>query len=235
MSKKRHQEFILAIDKQYFLSHPMYSDQSGIVEHDLGVFFSEVMPYVTIRQRAYLEQDPNYRQLIPYTIIRYKNADGEYQYYNYQRMSDVGEQRLAGNVSVGFGGHIDLADICFDTSSQVFLRATVEAVIQRELKEEVICQDAVMVNGDEFDAHISDFLIINDTNEVGKVHVGIIVLVDLLYPGLDACNEQQLNLLVPRTAAELLDEADRSGSDFILENWTRLYLEFIQHQEKNKF
>ena len=62
--------------------------------------------------RGDCETDPTFKQIIPYVIV-YFQATG--QILTYRRGPEVGETRLAGNRSLGFGGHIN-PDDPFDQS-----------------------------------------------------------------------------------------------------------------------
>lgn len=71
------------------------------------------------------EGDPTFQQIIPYVILFNPNTN---QYYTYKRIKGSGESRLHGQLSLGFGGHIDSSD---GTNEVVF-----KGLI-RELMEEV--------------------------------------------------------------------------------------------------
>lgn len=62
--------------------------------------------HVYFAQRAQLENNPTFKQILPYFVL-----EKEGKVFVYQRTNKVGEQRLAGNLSVGIGGHGDLQDI----------------------------------------------------------------------------------------------------------------------------
>src|SRR5690606_26947835 len=75
--------------------------------------------------RSEAEEDPSYKQLIPYCIFR---CDG--RILNYRRGSGIGEGRLLGKRSVGVGGHISEEDAAgSDHPYQVGMR--------REIAEEI--------------------------------------------------------------------------------------------------
>lgn len=114
--------------------------------------------------RPAAENDPGFKQLIPYVVFRC----GE-QVFRYQRGSGSGEARLRALWSVGVGGHICAADGV----------SGVEAYftgMRRELDEEV------HVHGGMTDQIIG--LINDDLTPVGQVHLGIVHLVDLTEPSV---------------------------------------------------
>ncbi|MCA9060962.1 MAG: phosphoesterase, partial [Planctomycetaceae bacterium] len=88
------------------------------VFHDVGHFqgfSSEIDRYLDVildpthasyLPRNQMEQDPSYKQLIPYCVFR---CNGEVFYY--QRGTEQGEARLHAKRSVGVGGHVSTLDL----------------------------------------------------------------------------------------------------------------------------
>lgn len=112
--------------------------------------------------RAEAEQDPNFKQLIPYCLIRSGTS-----VLNYTRGKSGGEARLHALRSVGVGGHINPVDTGGGRTGPEAYRAAVE----RELNEELV-----------FDvAHTNRIaaLLNDDGNDVGRVHLGIVHVIDL--------------------------------------------------------
>tara|TARA_R110002095_G_scaffold166683_2_gene144618 strand:- start:1237 stop:1848 length:612 start_codon:yes stop_codon:yes gene_type:complete len=118
--------------------------------------------YISFRPRDTVEEDPSFKQLIPYCIFRH---EGKIFYYT--RGSKGGEQRLHSKRSIGIGGHISLED-------EGKTGSTYREGMQREINEEVAMetkyteQCAGLINDDE--------------TEVGKVHLGIVHIFDLELP-----------------------------------------------------
>lgn len=98
------------------------------------------------------EQDPSYKQIIPYiTLCR------DDEVFCTRRTNKGGEQRLHGRLSLGIGGHINTLDDM--DSGDIFRRG-----LQRELEEEVFLTNPGV---------LCPIGVINDdTNEVGSVHLG---------------------------------------------------------------
>jgi len=82
--------------------------------------------YAHFRSRDECEENPEFRQIIPYTYLQ--NADGRVAMYS--RRSAHTEGRLANLASIGIGGHIDISDM------RETLQETVEHAQMRELLEE---------------------------------------------------------------------------------------------------
>ncbi len=112
--------------------------------------------------RPILEEDPTYRQTIPYVILQYQN-----KIVQYTRTSSGGEGRLHGRASIGLGGHIDLEDVIGD-ASKIDLRQTLGRAAARELDEEL----GIV----EFADKCWMGLLVDNDSAVGRVHVGVVGL-----------------------------------------------------------
>jgi predicted NUDIX family phosphoesterase len=118
----------------------------------------------SFRARFEVEDDPSFKQIIPYVIFR---AEG--QVFTYVRGKSGGETRLRKLRSLGVGGHVAEAD--------AEGRGTVEAyelALRRELDEEVEVRSP---------GRLTRLGLINDdSNPVGLVHLGVVHLFDLDRP-----------------------------------------------------
>ncbi len=112
--------------------------------------------------RAEAEQDPSHKQLIPYAIFRHKG-----RYLCYQRGKSGGEARLHAKRSLGIGGHINPVD----SRSGNLGMDTYMAGVEREIREEL------EIEGGFTQSIVA--LLNDDSNEVGKVHLGVVHLVEL--------------------------------------------------------
>ena len=106
------------------------------------------------------EGDPNFKQMVVYAIFRH----GE-RFLTYARTKKGGEARLHDKLSMGVGGHINPVDGLTD-SIHTYL-----AGMEREIREEITFSGTAT---QQLYAIIND-----DTNEVGRVHLGIVHLFDL--------------------------------------------------------
>lgn len=208
--QKKHPQFILAMAAGSLNTLP-----EGLSQVSMASFVQNANSDLVIRERAQLEQDEAYRQIIPYVCVVIASED-KTLFVPYRRNQGVGESRLAGKVSVGFGGHIDLADIVHQ-DSVVDLFQTIGNAASRELGEELTFEGATSEEISMFD----NGLLIDNSNEVGRVHLGV-VLTALLPEGLSVkSNEEELEVMAPMTASELLE----SGLE--LEPWTKIVLEAV--------
>ena len=153
--------------------------------------------------RRLCETDPSFKQLIPYVLVYYEEG-GETYLFQYVRGSGQGEKRLHALRSLGIGGHISTED----TSGTDLYQTGMD----RELDEEVIFDNkpnAPIVG-----------LIYDPSNEVGKVHLGVVHLMKLDGPTMRAREEDLLESGF-LSLAQVRNEIDR------LETWSRLCVEAI--------
>lgn len=207
-------QFILAMQNGGIVSEL----QQGVNRIGFDQFVGLTQGLVAIREREHLEQDPNYRQVIPYVMLAVRDKDNKALFVPYARTKQSGEERLRGNVSLGFGGHIDLADVIHE-DSVINLVQTIGGAVTRELQEEVSFSHASTDSADMpmFDGGV----LIDDSNEVGKVHLGVILTCILPEGTVVTSNEEALEILPAMSAKQLL------SSGLPLENWTRIILEDI--------
>lgn len=143
-------ENVLVI-KAHHLKESINLPKSGFVKLSDLDFLDNKTLFI---KRSIAENDPNYKQIIPYCIVR--NDKGILVVKRTQRQS---EKRLHNKISIGIGGHINDCD----TGEDIIKKA-----MYRELFEEVHIdyKDIISVKTIGF---IND-----DTNDVGKVHIGVV-------------------------------------------------------------
>jgi predicted NUDIX family phosphoesterase len=112
--------------------------------------------------RSQAEEDPGFKQLIPYVVLRWGD-----QVFHYTRGKAGTEARLRSLRSLGVGGHICKEDA--GTSAEPY-----RAGLMRELAEEVVVDSP-------YQEHILG-LINDDRTPVGRVHLGVVHLLDLREP-----------------------------------------------------
>ena len=146
--------------------------------HQIGHFQgfnADYKPYVdglldpqltSYRPRPEMEVDPSFKQLIPYCVFKHEDTNGNVAIFQYTRGKKQGEKRLHAKRSIGIGGHISTLDQGEDSPYEVGMK--------RELEEEVIIDT-------DFESRCVG-LINDDENEVGKVHLGIVHLIQVTQP-----------------------------------------------------
>ncbi len=149
--------------------------------------------------RSKAEDDPSFKQLIPYVIMC---CNGKY--LSYVRGKRAGETRLVGNRSIGIGGHINPVD---DMALFGDLRQTYLNAVQREVDEEI------HVKSDYQNRIVA--LINDDSNAVGSVHLGVVHLWTLEAEAVEK-REQMITQMAFMTPEQLAAERDT------METWSQL-------------
>jgi predicted NUDIX family phosphoesterase len=158
------------------------------------------------RPRASVEEDPSFKQLIPYCLLSWADAEGSRRYFAYTRGGGQSEARLRAKRSVGIGGHIA------STDGEHGDDVSYESGMRRELAEEVAI-------GGGFTARMVG-LINDDATPVGSVHLGIVHLLDLERPDV-ASRESELVDCGFETLEALLAERER------FETWSQITLDAV--------
>lgn len=113
-------------------------------------------------RRGDAEENPAYKQPIPYALLRRGDT-----FFTYRRLGGGGEQRLHGKLSIGVGGHMNRVE-----GAQNF-KQVLSDNLRRELNEELVIEGAGALK-------IRTIGLINDdATEVGRVHIGVLVAIDL--------------------------------------------------------
>ncbi len=115
-----------------------------------------------IGPRDVLEQEPAFRQTIPYVLLRVGD-----RFIRYVRTRRGSEARLHDSMSIGLGGHIELSDIT-SSGNCVDLPASFRNAAQREVSEEL----------GEVDCIAQEWMgvLVDNDSEVGRVHIGVVGL-----------------------------------------------------------
>jgi predicted NUDIX family phosphoesterase len=160
--------------------------------------------HTSYRPRSAMEQDPSFKQLIPYVIFRHRDAAGDTFVFQYTRGKGQGESRLHAKRSIGIGGHISA-----DDSAQV---SAYEEGMRRELEEEVVIDTA-------YSARMVG-LINDDETDVGRVHLGVVHLLDVEQPAVQP-RESEIIEAGFRPVNELLADMSR------FETWSQICLKAL--------
>ena len=109
--------------------------------------------------RAAVEEDPSWRQIIPYAVIWRSR-----QVFLVERLSGGSERRLHQRLSIGLGGHVE-------PGSHPNARDVIEGALVRELNEELVIG--------AFRSQVVG-LIHSDRTKVDSVHTGVLYRVEVL-------------------------------------------------------
>src|SRR6266404_3878372 len=154
--------------------------------------------------RAQAENDPTYKQIIPYVLLAFKN-----KVVYYVRGKKAGEQRLVAKGSIGIGGHMnETGESLFALDEQAY-RIGVEREVNEEIKIDSQFEDRIVA------------LLNDDTTDVGRVHLGIVHVFKLTEPKVEK-REAMIRGLTFLTKTELMARRES------LENWSQICLDSLE-------
>ena len=128
---------------------PGGTDFRGVVERPFAPYLAALREQGMFRPRPEAEDDPSWKQVIPYVVLR----DGQ-AIFLMRRTRAGGDVRLHDRYSIGIGGHVNPED------------ADVHGGLVREWREEI---EADFVPAFEPLGVLND-----DDNAVGAVHLGLV-------------------------------------------------------------
>lgn len=178
----------------------LLGDPKGFAQRDGGTlqqFFKKAS--LTYLARRVAETDESHKQIIPYCLIR--NINDKSKYFVYQRSKKAGEDRLHDLYSLGVGGHIN--PVLKDCPDQDIFWENVD----RELHEETTIEQYI--------SHTRGVLY-DDSNPVGRVHLGIVIDVFPFKSDIKSKDEAVIN-----TSFMTLQEASEKN----LEGWSRIIVD----------
>ncbi len=177
------------------------------INRDVGTYLDHLVDPVntSYRPRRDMEDDPSFKQLIPYVIFRYTDQSDGVLLFQYTRGKGQGEQRLHSKRSIGIGGHI-----CSDDSAAEL--NPYQEGMRRELNEEVY------IDTDYVQTCVG--LLNDDDTDVGKVHLGVVHIFDVDSPEVRP-REAEIHDASFQPVVELLNNT--SG----FESWSRICLETL--------
>ena len=112
-------ERVLVVPTELFHRLGYFQGFARDVDRYLGELFDP--RHISYRPRSEVEEDPSFKQLIPYVIFRHRDAQGRQTVFQYTRGTGQGEGRLHSKRSVGIGGHIS-ADRRWPTAAAILMK-----------------------------------------------------------------------------------------------------------------
>jgi predicted NUDIX family phosphoesterase len=164
---------------------------------------------VFLGQRAHLEHDTDFRQLLPVVAI---TCNG--RVWAYRRTVKGGESRLHGKVATLVGGHFDAEDVVW-SGSVINLGASIERATQREVAEEINIKANIVRT------FALPQMICADDTEVDRVHIAMVTVIEVDAETVYS-KEDQLEALGFIEPGELL-----ANDSYELETWARLTCEIM--------
>jgi predicted NUDIX family phosphoesterase len=149
------------------------------------------------------ENNPAYKQIIPYALIVFENT-----VLHYVRGKKAGEQRLIAKGSIGVGGHMNEGDESLFAMEDQAYRAGVEREVNEEIKIDTPFEDRIVA------------LLNDDSTEVGRVHLGIVHIFKLKEPKVQK-REAMITGLTFLTKEELLARRET------METWSQICVDSL--------
>ena len=143
-------------------------------------------------------------QVLPYAVIRCGD-----EYLSYSRAKG-NEDRLHGSLSIGFGGHIEMADMPNDNIN-------LAKGLLRELEEEVGLDMQMPFQLDD-----TKSLLIDTTNDVGSVHLGILYMLEIDDKAMLNPDNGEIHLPEWQTLEQLVANSSQ------YENWSQLVIDALR-------
>jgi predicted NUDIX family phosphoesterase len=186
--------------------------KKGLIRENSGVLKRIIQNGLFLR-RSELEEDPSFKQIIPYAIISNNEPEcsGDRQsqsFYLFRRTSGQTEKRLHNKFSLGVGGHMNPND-SMESKEQYLIDE-----LKRELFEEVKLLNGCLIEDIEFIGFIND-----DTISVGRVHIG------LLY-NIHVSNKEVYVNETDKMTAEWIDKPNLAEFYEGMETWTKITYDF---------
>jgi predicted NUDIX family phosphoesterase len=193
------EENILVVRRAVLEQLGMFQGLCFEVDRYLPVLLARENNFFTPRGPA--ETNPVLKQIIPYVLL--VNGD---RVFHYVRGKKAGEQRLVAKGSLGIGGHMN------DGDEGLFAldRDAYGAAVQREVAEEVFIET-------KYTNHIVA-LLNDDSNEVGRVHLGVVHIFRL---ESDAARKREAVI----TESGFLTSSELRARRDALETWSQLCLD----------
>jgi len=196
---KTHDELILVIKRDLLFPNNAWH---GLHAGQMQEYIELIQKNQEFLPRSLMEQDPTYKQIIPYIVFRNNGS-----YFVMQRKATATEQRLKNKYTIGIGGHMRREDM--RESSSLFDWA------KREFNEEVEYT---------YPFSITPLGIINDdTTEVGKVHLGLILLVE--------GNSDQIKVKSELKSGQLMSQETAHGYYEHMETWSQMAFSFLTSRQ----
>src|SRR6266576_327463 len=159
-------ENVLVIRRSLFDELGSFQGLSFEPEKYLKAILSRGSNFFIPRPEA--ENDPAYKQIIPYALIAFGKT-----VLHYVRGKKAGEQRLVAKGSIGIGGHMNETDESLFALDEHAYRAGVEREVNEEIKIDTPFEDRIVA------------LLNDDTTDVGRVYLGIVHIFKLAAPKIE--------------------------------------------------
>jgi predicted NUDIX family phosphoesterase len=195
------EELVFAIPTDEFWKLITYEEKGLIKENSEAL--KRIVQNGLFRKRSELEEDPSFKQVIPYAIISNNES-----FCLFKRTSRQTEKRLHNKFSLGVGGHMNPGN-SKELNEQYLINE-----LKRELFEEVKLLNGCLIEDIEFIGFIND-----DTISVGRVHIGLLYNIHL-------SNKNVVINETDRMTADWIDKPDLAEFYKGMETWTKIIFDY---------
>lgn len=193
---KNHDENILVVKREILLQHTWH----GLNTTNIPIAVATITHNQEFLPRSLMEQDPTYKQIIPYVIFRFED-----RYFVMQRKSSASEQRLKNKFSLGIGGHVRQEDV---------IGKEIIDWAEREFHEEINYSGSLDLEPIGF---LND-----DSNAVGEVHLGFVIIAHGNTENISIKSELKSGYLMTRKEIEQLYPQ--------LESWSQIVFNYLKNK-----
>lgn len=198
-SRKKNEERVMVVSRSDMFS---LGGWHGLKTDNITKYINVISKKHKFLDRGSAEENPYWQQIIPYLIFEVNG-----KYFVMQRRSDHTDSRLANKFSIGIGGHINKKDL---GSKSIMDWAA------REFEEEV----------DYKGKYRSEFLglINDDSNDVGLVHVGLVIKISGTSENISIKDEHKLGKL---------EKLNVVGNHYKhMETWSQIVYDHLSEKQK---
>ena len=100
---RTYDEHVLVVPRIHLFPHGAWH---GLNRTAIATYMTLIQTHKQFIPRSIAENDPSYKQIIPYLVFMHQDA-----IFVMQRRSDASEVRLRNKYSIGIGGHIRQEDM----------------------------------------------------------------------------------------------------------------------------
>lgn len=205
----------------------------GLKTSNLENYLEIIKTQPQFKARGLMEQDETYKQIIPYMIFKFED-----QLFLMQRAMQASEERLKHKFTLGIGGHVRELDLKkLETKKNLSPNNTLNyspnreqnnSVVKNNLADEIFAW-AEREFHEEIEYHgnlkITTLGLLNDdSNSVGRVHLGLVLLLQGDSPEIKIKSELQSGFLCQITACSEFLERMESWSQIVFEEQWLKYL-----------
>lgn len=204
-------ELVFAIPAAEFWNIINYKEQ-GLIRGN-GDALRMIVQKGLFRKRNDLEDDPLFKQIIPYAVISNKEPEQRgvrrsQSFYLFKRSSGQTEIRLRNKFSLGAGGHMN------PVSSTEPEEPYLIAELKREFFEEVTLLNGCFIKDIEFIGFIND-----DTIPVGRVHIGLLYNIHVSKKDVSVNETDKMK-------AEWIEKSNLAEFYEGMETWSRIIFDY---------